>query len=43
MKFEINIMLVDYIQCIKYSISKISLEFQDVKVHQTYEAKIKLS
>ena len=35
--FEIKykMIFVRYIQCIKYPIFKISLEFQDVKVHQS--------
>ena len=31
--------LVHYIQCIKYPIFVISLEFQGIKVHQSQEAK----
>ena len=37
-KFVIYIyimILVDYIQCIKYSIFNISVEFQDIKCHQS--------
>ena len=36
LKCEINykMILVHYIQCMKYPIFKISFEFQDVKVHQ---------
>ena len=30
-----KMILVDYIQCIKYLIFKINLEFQDVKVYQS--------
>ena len=34
--------LVDYIQCIKYPIFNISVKFHDVKFHQSWEAKVKL-
>ena len=35
-KFDIyKMMLVDYIQCLKYSIFNISVEFQDINFHQS--------